>query len=384
MKIYTFIADSAPEAVAQIRAQLGPEAVVLNVRKIDANGIGKLWKKQQIEVLAHLPETPEPAPDPLHALTELRREIADLKQQFPATQNREPIAIPTVEPQPSRVSYGDWKVGNFLEQTGVLPRNVQRIVDEIEAEHGTKSPEELTKQFDLARAAILKLTRGAESQSGGKPHALQNAAAPRDSALECARLGAAFHSACLNTQIFIGSPGVGKTTALSKILAQRVLIENLPARVFRLDGVRANTAESLGVYSEILGVPVERCRADTTQLRPTEVCFVDLPGVNPIDTEAMKSLAAQIAAFPGAQVHLVLNAAYETSTLLCQLRAFSSLPISGLIFTHLDEEPRWGKLLNFCFGIKVPITYLSAGQNVPGDLVPASVEKILSRVIPSK
>ena len=55
MKIYTFIADSAPEAVAQIRAQLGPEAVVLNVRKIEANGIGKLWKKPQIEVLAHLP-----------------------------------------------------------------------------------------------------------------------------------------------------------------------------------------------------------------------------------------------------------------------------------------------------------------------------------------
>src|SRR5207253_9574395 len=124
-KIYTFIADSAPEAVAQIRAQLGPEAIVLNVRKIEANGIGKFWKKPQIEVLAHLPETPEPAPDPFHALTDLCREIADLKQQTPAPQPQrpEPIAVPEAQLPASRIDYGDWKVGNFLEQAGVLPRN---------------------------------------------------------------------------------------------------------------------------------------------------------------------------------------------------------------------------------------------------------------------
>ena len=33
MKVFTFIADTAPEAVAQIRAQLGPEAVVAKLIK---------------------------------------------------------------------------------------------------------------------------------------------------------------------------------------------------------------------------------------------------------------------------------------------------------------------------------------------------------------
>jgi flagellar biosynthesis protein FlhF len=360
VKIYTFIADSAPQAVAQIRSQLGPEAVVLNVRKVEATGIGKLWKKPQIEVLAHLPAAPEPVADPLQALTDLRRdlrrEIADLKQQMPLAHKPEPISAPVVIPEApvSRIDYGEWKVGGFLEQTGVLPRNVQRILDEIESEHGCKAPEALTKQFDLARAAILKLASFSSRNVDAQTH------------------------------IFIGSPGAGKTTVLSKILAQHVLIKNLPARVFRLDGLRANTAESLSVYCEILGVPIERFRTDASSSRCTETYFVDLPGVSANDSEGLKNLAAQIAAFPGAQIHLTLNAAYETNTLLTQLRAFSAFPLSDLVFTHLDEEQKGGKLLNFCFGNKYPIAYFSAGQNVPGDLVVASVQKIVSRVIPSK
>jgi flagellar biosynthesis protein FlhF len=361
VKIYTFIADSAPEAVAQIRAQLGPEAVVLNVRKIEANGIGKLWKKPQIEVLAHLPEAPEPAADPLQALTDLRREISELKLQMPvmAAAAATPVVasvvpIPEAQPVVSRVDYGEWKVGNFLEQGGVLPRNVQRIVDCIVEEHGANAPVEIGKQLDLARAAVLKLSQ----------NLLPSVATNKS-----------------NCHIFVGAAGSGKTTVLSKMLAQRVLLENLSARVFRLDGLRANTAESLSVYCEILGVPVERCRAEVVL---NETTFIDLPGVNVGDAEALKALANQVAVFRGAQVHLVLNAAYETNTLLNQLRAFSTLPISDIIFTHLDEEQRWGKMLNFSFGLKAPISYLSAGQNVPGELAAASVEKIVSRVIPSK
>ena len=69
MKVFTFIAESAPEAVAQIRAQLGPEAVVLNVRKLEPDGLQKIWRKPRIEVVAHVPEPEPPAKaDPLQAI----------------------------------------------------------------------------------------------------------------------------------------------------------------------------------------------------------------------------------------------------------------------------------------------------------------------------
>ena len=53
MKIVPFIAESAEDAVAQIRQKLGSDAVVVNVRQLPAEGLSKLWKALRIEVLAY-------------------------------------------------------------------------------------------------------------------------------------------------------------------------------------------------------------------------------------------------------------------------------------------------------------------------------------------
>src|SRR5947207_7620719 len=77
MKVTTFTADSAADAVAQIRAQLGPEAMVLSVRPLPCQGLSRLWQKPRLEVLATLPEPRSQSGD---ALDQLRQEVAELKQ----------------------------------------------------------------------------------------------------------------------------------------------------------------------------------------------------------------------------------------------------------------------------------------------------------------
>ena len=103
-----------------------------------------------------------------------------------------------------------------------------------------------------------------------------------------------------------------------------------------------------------------------------------------MDSSAMTQIAQRIAALPNAQVHLVVNAAYETSLMLAQVRAFSKLPIADVIVTHLDEESRWGKVWNLALGTSCPVRYLSSGQNIPGDFVAASAEQIFSSQFPRK
>ena len=56
MQVHTYLAESVADAVSQIRETLGPEAVVLNVRRLPAEGLARLWQNPRIEVLAHVPE----------------------------------------------------------------------------------------------------------------------------------------------------------------------------------------------------------------------------------------------------------------------------------------------------------------------------------------
>lgn len=186
------------------------------------------------------------------------------------------------------------------------------------------------------------------------------------------------------THIFVGPPGAGKTTVLSKWLAQSVLLGGRAARVLRLDSNTANTAESLSVYGEVLGVPVLRSFCDPDTRASADVTFIDLPGTNANDSAALEDLRRQCARFPGAQVHLVLNGAYESSLLLAQVRAISSLPISDLIVAHLDEEVRWGKLINLLWSTDFPLGWLAAGQNVPGSLLEARPRHLLPRPVSHK
>ena len=165
---------------------------------------------------------------------------------------------------------------------------------------------------------------------------------------------------------------------------EAVLMEGRMARVWRLDGATANTAESLSVYCEILGAPSERVWQGSRDEMAEDIGFIDLPGVDWRKPAAVQELAGQLEQFGPAQLHLVLNGAYDISILLAQFRAFSVLPIDDLVITHLDEESCWGKIWNLVLGTNCSIRHFSAGQNIPGDLCEASAGMIFARQFPVK
>ncbi len=358
VQVIPFIADSAPDAVAQIRAKLGPDAVVVNVRQLPADGLSKLWKSPRIEVLAYKPDTKAaPASDPLG---ELKQELQAIRQQLATANTAAVTDSPRGLTQPARkggaarsAGMPSWRVGEVLESSGLLPLHTQRVMEQLQTNHGDIPPESLAEELVMARSALTGLWRPMPEQ---------------------ARADRGVH-------VLVGPAGAGKTTCVCKWLAQARLIEGRPAKVWRLDAATANTAEALSVYCEILGVPTERTWSGGSA--DAELCFVDLPGVDWRNSNSIHELKKLLETFGPCRVHLVLNAAYEVPLLLAQARAFSALAVDDLILTHLDEEPRWGKIWNVVLGTNYPVRFLSSAQNIPGDFLPATPERILTRQFPA-
>ena len=369
MQVHTFIADSANEAVERIRAELGTSAVVLSVRKLPRNGLDRFLKHDQIEVLARVEEPAEPAPVLTDPLTELREEIRQLRQQVAANseggrassragggtsraaERQIPISVQsstspnrpdfkgTPDPAADRKPAG---IAHLLGQTGLLPAYAEYIAQEI------PSAEAISEQIERASDLLRRRWRG-------EPH----------------RTEAAVH-------VFVGVPGSGKSTVLCKMLAQSALVEGQPATVYQLDSHIANVSSLPSVYAEIVGAQFVRCIPMQFERREESV-YIDLPGVALHNSRALEQLKDLIASFGVPEVHLVLNGAYESAHLLEQTRFFSSLGITDLIVSHLDEETRWGKIWNLLFGTNYSVRSFACGQNIPGEFHPANPDLILAR-----
>ena len=52
MEIKTFRAKTMPQALALVRSELGPEAMVLHTRELNAGLLGRLFLGRQIEIAA--------------------------------------------------------------------------------------------------------------------------------------------------------------------------------------------------------------------------------------------------------------------------------------------------------------------------------------------
>jgi len=279
MQPISFTATSAEEAVAQIREQLGPEAIVLNVRPLPANGIARLWQKPMIEVLACLPEAPKPAVEPsplIEALAEFRQELNELRQK---------VAVKKSDDGGLKIADGEDTLVLSSAATAVLSaqeianestnRGAQTVKSAVKAptrvvwpthsqtvrafEESTatiSSPVEPKKNNSLAATGMMPVYAEQISEEVRARHGNEEISNLKAVLAETWRQAADIEPRSLH--VLVGPAGSGKTTCLCKWLTQAALVEGRQARVWRLDGATANMAESLSIYCDILGVPNER------------------------------------------------------------------------------------------------------------------------------
>ena len=103
---------------------------------------------------------------------------------------------------------------------------------------------------------------------------------------------------------------------------------------------------------------------------------MDTAGRSQYNEYQMDELKDLIAAHPRMEKHLVVSATTKEQDAAEIMERFSACLPDSIIFTKTDETRSFGIVLNLLSCGKIPLSFLSNGQSVPDDIIPATAERL--------
>lgn len=320
MHVRRFYSNSVEEAVQSARDQLGRDAVVLSTDMVPSPG-WRGWLGQRVVAVTAAVD---------------RRLSADRRSA-------------SIRRQPSLESA----------RAGVVARLSATGLD--------------TK---LATQAVARLS-AAECRNGTEE------AVRRALALELSELASADRRASA-IEVFIGPPGVGKTTTIAKIAAGLRAAGKRPPGLVAADGFRAGAVEHLRAYASVIGAPIRIARGpdelDAALAASQASVLVDTAGRPPSD-DAFRELWHVLAGRRGVRTHLVLAADTSVAMARRMLDRYAAAAPARVVITKIDEAQTVSPLVGVLRERQIRISYLAHGQNIPEDLAVATPDTLAGAML---
>jgi flagellar biosynthesis protein FlhF len=371
MDFRTFQAPTMSAALAVVKQELGPGAVILQTRSFKKNRWLGLRRQEVFEITAgrdarggiRSPRqfVARPAPMPVKSLPDSKRQLLD----SPAGQN---AAI----------------AGIFQEVSG-LKTVVQDLVTKVTHSSCPQIPEELFSYYsqlienqvaqELATGMIKTLQRQIRPEHIRQGDFVRSKLAEQIEKLLPAA-GPIVRSKTSGPHVvaLIGPTGVGKTTTLAKLAANLKLREKRRIGLITLDTYRIAAIDQLRKYADILGSPLsvvssgEELSAAVRSMRDCEFILIDTAGRSPNDALKLSELKGLLAAAGPDEVHLVLSSTSSQTCVELAIARFGEVRVDKIIFTKLDEAAHIGVVLNVVHKVNKSLSYVTTGQNVPDDI----------------
>jgi flagellar biosynthesis protein FlhF len=329
------------EALAQVKQELGGEAVILGTRWAQAGGIGRLVGRDQVEITATTGAAPQAKATRAATGGAAKMETA--------------VRAPALPEQ-------------------LYPHYLQLVQNEV--------AEELAAR--LLQAAAREVPGG--KVAGGR---VLGETLRRCIAEMVPTAGpVAWVPGTLRRVALVGPSGGGKTTTLAKLAAHFKLRLRKDVRLLSLDMQRLAANEQLRRYAEIIRVPMESAQTAPGVHEALKRCegadcvLIDTPGVGLREQGRFARLAMLLRAARADEVHLVLPASLTPGAQTRLGQSFAPLGVSRVVLTHLDEAVGFGVVLNAVERLKCHLSYLSAGQNVPRDIEEACGQRVAELILP--
>lgn len=361
MRVKTFRGESMQDVLAQVRQELGPEAVILGSQTVRENGCALC------ELMAAL-EQPDEIPPP-------RTTPAKAKNAAKTPARR--IAPAKAAPRPGAAAPApgaDWN-REWDEIKGHLLALVRPRLDFDALVPRQRLALEYLEREGVDEAAILALYRSIVERG----EATVIPALSRMLRVKPLTPGAL----CGRVHLFFGPSGVGKTTTLLRLaLAERRKEPERRIILANADGGRGKGRLMLRHYAELSGLEFREIGepGDYDGLAAAAAdggtVFVDTPSFRREGEAKAWCREAGLAGREGLDGHLVLSPLYAPAQISHYLRAHRCQPLSSCIWTKLDEACSYGSLVNVAHALSLPVSALAFGPELTQGLVPASAKAV--------
>jgi len=422
MEVKTFRAESLHEALNRVRAELGPDAAVLQTREVRSGWLG--WGRREIEVIAsadvqvpsRLPPRDNASAEPFaSSSTGVRRRTAaaarDAGRSSSAVGRSELTPPPLVSDYRQAFRPAERAVEQGSSMVAALCGDAHDAAISDERPARVERPP-LLRVLDgtspLPARATTQLKAYAELLEAEFPHdvarelverALMEGFDDDDSAARQDCLARIIEPDLITTGplrvtpgqrrivALVGPTGVGKTTTIAKLAANYRLREHRRVGLITVDTYRIAAVEQLRTYADIIDLPLEVVSTPremgqaVERFADIELVLIDTAGRSPHDDVRIHELRALLHETRADDILLVLSAGTNVRQLQQATAQFSVAGVTAVVLTKLDESPSLGSLFPWLRACKLPVSYLTNGQNVPQDIEPADRRKFARRLL---
>ncbi|WP_234275430.1 flagellar biosynthesis protein FlhF [Billgrantia zhangzhouensis] len=356
MSVMRFVGINSREAMRQVRAALGDEALILANRHTE-QGVEILAMAESVAAESSAEAVTPPA-------TELRQQSPAAPVHQDPAQAFETMSARLLEEMRAMLARerSQAEPADTLSERLILTMREagfgQALADEVVA----TLPEELAAGSTLDDRALSWLTRQLVKRLGS----LDDEAGFMD------RTGII---------ALIGPTGVGKTTTTAKLTARYVMRHGTrPVALVTTDSFRIGAHEQLRIYSRLLDVPMYALNADQPvsellgRMKGKSWIIIDTVGMSQRDQRVIEQVRHLHGGDSPVRLVLLLNAASQPETLeevvvrYRQAAQAAGGELHDCIISKQDEAGRLAPVLDIIMRHGLRLLFVSHGQRVPEDM----------------
>ena len=413
MTTRTYRGRSLEELLPQVRAELGPDAIITRQREGLTGGVGGFFQKRMVEIEATAPDgasldvrddTPA-VPDFMEHLSSAQQAAETFEfepdayvdvpveddtwaawsaaQPVPPAPAVSPVLsehVPAVPSPPHQLEWAD--APPPAPAPAPLPVHVPR-------ETGVAWPEDAAPLRDALVGHGLAPSLAEDVVSDTVTHLVPLSSGAKLRKLVATELArripvSSVRNATGRVVAFVGAGGAGKTHCVGHLAAAYAQSSGQPVACVALrprDG-----GSELALLLAPAGVPMRvatdgpSAAAHVAALRAHALVFVDTPAAQPRAKAELRTLQSELRAIGADEVLLTLPATSSAAAADDLVTATRRLGVSGLALTHADETDHLGPAVGTAIATELPFAYVSKQAN-GSSLRPAAADELATALL---